>query len=450
MINAIVAHRLARVQLTLFAILYSIWLLPSTILIRNITLISGAIIGLAIIIAYWHKFNAKQLIPFFAILGIFAWVVTRLVIFPTNYILQYQEFHRIWIRVALASIFAFGFGILISQIKIGYKTILGFNLILAMPAIIFLTKLLLTSLQASINISIPEALTITYSDSNFYIPKIAYVSFCMPSIAASVVSFQHYYQAAKKNISRAIPFAFILLFNFLTFASINTKNGMIYGLLIVIFFLMRSALFSKYSKSSSYGLLAKLSSIFIFLIVGGFHVYQNQSWQSIVSDVKVGIQIEKYQNWKNGVNGTLPINEYGKRVYGTNYERTAWVIAGLDLLTKNPIGYGAVENSFGHLAKVKWPESKLHQTHSGWLDLALGIGIPGVSLLIIALFFSLKETHAVENNLLASTSFWILASISIIWITTELSQKVYIDNIFFWAMFSSGVGIGFLKKLDDL
>lgn len=445
-----VAHRLARVQLTLFAILYSIWLLPSTILIRNITLISGAIIGLAIIIAYWHKFNAKQLIPFFAILGIFAWVVARLVIFPTNYSLQYQEFHRIWIRVALASIFAFGFGILISQIKIGYKTILGFNVILAMPAIIFLIKLLLTSLQASINISIPEALTITYSDSNFYIPKIAYVSFCMPSIAASVVSFQYYYQADKKNISRAIPFAFILLSNFLTFESINTKNGMIYGLLIVIFFLMRSVLFSKYSKSSSYGLLAKLFSIFIFLIVGGFHVYQNQSWQSIISDVKVGIQIEKYQNWKNGVNGTLPINEYGRKVYGTNYERTAWVIAGFDLLTKNPIGYGAVENSFGHLAKVKWPESKLHQTHSGWLDLALGIGIPGVALLITAIFFSLKETQAVENNLLASTSFWILTLISIIWTTTELSQKVYIDNIFFWTMFSSGVGIGFLKKLDDL
>jgi O-antigen ligase len=318
-----------------------------------------------------------------------------------------------------------------------------------MPALIFLAKLFLTIIQGNIETHIPEALLITYSDSRFYIPKIAYVSFCIPSVVTSVISIQSNILNSDKNVIKNFPFVFILIANFLTFISINTKNGVFYGIFIILALAIKNLKFLTNFKNLSNRLIPIICVLFIIILAASIHIQQNRSWLNLVADVKVGLQIEKYQNWKNGVNGDRPINEYGEKVYGTNYERSAWLVAGLQLLKENAMGYGLVENSFGHLAKLKWPESKLHQTHSGWLDLALGIGVPGLLLLLTAIFMGLFNIYK-NTETIANISFWILISVCFIWVTTELSQKVYLDGLFFWTMFCSGINIGYSKKLREL
>lgn len=174
-------------------------------------------------------------------------------------------------------------------------------------------------------------------------------------------------------------------------------------------------------------ILALVASIGFFALD---HLKKNDSWSTLFADLRIAVQVDRYEQWKfNGERG-YPNNELGKMVSVTNYERIAWGIAGTELLFKNPLGYGLIERSFGQLAKQEWPESKLHQNHSGWLDLALGLGLPGMALILGALAIALRRCIHSPSPI-AYFGSWLLLSLLLLWCTTEVSQKVYFDWLIF-------------------
>jgi hypothetical protein len=174
----------------------------------------------------------------------------------------------------------------------------------------------------------------------------------------------------------------------------------------------------------------------LFLIFG--HVKNNPSWGTMLADAKVAYRINEVPNWKySGLKG-YPRNELGQVVSVTNYDRIAWGITGTYLLLKNPLGYGLIERSYGHLAAKEYPDSRLHQSHSGWLDLALGIGLPGLLLIYSSLAISLRRALKYPN-FWKPFIFWTTISIMLMWCTTELSQKVYFDSLIFWVCLFSGL-----------
>lgn len=59
------------------------------------------------------------------------------------------------------------------------------------------------------------------------------------------------------------------------------------------------------------------------------------------------------------------------------------------------------------LSGEKWPDSKLHQSHSGWIGLTLGVCIPGVTLLFGAVLTLIKELGS-SNPHIHSTS-WVIS-----------------------------------------
>jgi hypothetical protein len=89
-----------------------------------------------------------------------------------------------------------------------------------------------------------------------------------------------------------------------------------------------------------------------------------------------------------------------------------------------------VERSFGRLGKKVWPDAKLHQSHSGWLDFTLGLGLPGVFLLLGAGALAWYQSLS-SSSLAQIIGGWALASLLLSMFTTELSQKVYIDSLIF-------------------
>jgi O-antigen ligase len=126
----------------------------------------------------------------------------------------------------------------------------------------------------------------------------------------------------------------------------------------------------------------------------------------------------------------------------TNYERMAWGKIGLSLLPDKPLGYGLIEESFGKLTKQKWPESSLRQSHSGWLDLTLGIGIPGIILAWGAILGSCilsGRQYSGGITPLAYACRWILLAFLMMWFTAEISQRVFFDTLIFWTAFSAAL-----------
>ena len=152
-----------------------------------------------------------------------------------------------------------------------------------------------------------------------------------------------------------------------------------------------------------------------------------------MADTKIAAQLDKYPHWKDAGKYGYPQNGYGTIVSITNYERAAWALAGIQLSIENPLGYGLVEDSFAKMAKTRWPDvgTNLSHSHSGWLDVILGIGYPGFLLMFLALLFVLKSAHLGAQPW-ATLAFWSLLANLLLWCTTEVSATVTFVTLIFW------------------
>ena len=223
----------------------------------------------------------------------------------------------------------------------------------------------------------------------------------------------------------------------------NIKNGVVYCAILFIIFIISILLydFKKYWLRKT---LLIIVSVSIATLLLAAHVKHNDTWKTFVSDAKIAIQIDKNQQWKRIDDSPLPTNDLGQEVSGTNYERITWAINGVILISQHPFGYGLIERSFGQLGRIKWPGSHLTQSHSGWIDLTLGIGIPGVAMIVGALIFAWVKVARLQDGLETSLGVaisWILFALLLIWITTEISQKVFFDDLIFWVSLAAGFSL---------
>ncbi|MBU3621124.1 O-antigen ligase family protein [Polynucleobacter sp. CS-Odin-A6] len=446
-------------QAICFSVLYAIWALPETILVRHICLIIGALLSLWIIYQNRHLFLQKCAIPIWLISALFAWVSFHLFFLSTDFAVQYEEYTSIWKRVALGTIFAIGFGIALSSLprekdSTGrYLWVLMYLGLLA-PTLIYIIKFILTNKAKQWGIVVPDYGVLYYGSAPYYLPKTAYVCFCLPTLGIALgqlVRNIHQHQIYKwGNVIYLVTIPAVLF----VFYAENIKNGMVYSAaLLLVFF--GAILFRSFSRHWA----AKLVVVSVVLVIGSLFVVnsiqRNESWRAFIADAKVAADTQTYPQWKyNGAQG-YPNNELGSMVSVTNYERLAWGKIGLKLIAQNPLGYGLVERSFGRLAKINWPDTNLHQSHSGWIDLGLGIGVPGLLLILGSLLLLLYQLNFINrgpdidavgsHNLLKVAAQWALFSLLIMWCTTEISQKIFFDDLIFWIALVGGVALG-LKR----
>ena len=417
-------------------------MLPETILIRNVALIGGALLGMIVCYKLRRQFQRVSVVPLLLILGLFIWVSAHLIFFSNDFNAQYDEYRSIWKRVALSAIFAVGLGLALGQashrMSERYWRLIFIGLM--MPSLIYLVKFALTSYGMA-GFEVPAFLKLYRTSSPYYIPKTAYVSFCLPVFAMALGGLEfniRHWKGVKPSTLIYIVSLVIILF---LFASEMIKNGILYGLILLGIFFIRIVLSLSTLKKK---LIIGFVLIMLLLSIFSMTKIQNEyALQSFRSDLKVSLDIEGVQHWKyNGKIG-YPQNDIGRQVSSTNYERIAWGAAGIKLLKEYPMGYGLVEQSFGRLAKIRWPDSTLSQSHSGWLDLALGIGMPGVLMLLISLLAAMAllyfPSRGQENSFWCCTVRWPLLAILLMWCTTELSQKVFLDCMVFWVCFAGGI-----------
>jgi len=436
-------------QAICFSVLYAIWALPETILIRHICLITGALLSLWAIYQYRHSFFEMRAVAVWLIVALFAWATFHLFFLANDFAAQYEEYTSIWKRTALGAIFALGFGIALSNFsqKSDSKGKVLWALIylgLLAPTLIYIAKFVLTYKAAQWGIVVPNYWKLYPGSAPFYLPKTAYVCFCLPTLAIALGQLA-------RNIQRDQMLKISNLFYVLTVPAVlfvfygeNIKNGMVVSaaLLILFFGLLVFHRFRKHwvSKLIILGVVLAAGLPFLFQ-----NIQSNPSWGTFWADAKIARDTQTYQQWKyNGEKG-YPNNESGSMVSVTNYERIAWGKTGIQLILKNPLGYGLIERSFGHLAKISWPDSKLHQSHSGWIDLALGLGVPGVLLLFAVLVVLLLRLAGFRNQFTSEGSaypiaiWWALFALGMMWCTTEISQKVYFDDLICWLSMGAGI-----------
>jgi hypothetical protein len=431
-----------------FAILYGIWAVPETILIRHVCLILGGLIGIYEIYIYRDSLLKRAALPIYLIAFLFIWTMIQFFFITPNPALQWEELTSIWKRTAIGFIFAVGLGLFLSSRSIRERQAALFDIYywrliyigLLLPTLIYLLKYVLTFHANQWGFTAPDYLRLHYGSMPFYMPKTVYVAFCLPLFAIALGQIATQIERQQWRPWSTLVYLLSCLAVLFVFYAENIKNGIAYALVLAIFF-FANLLYKniKLIKLKESMVLLAFITVFGFFIAQ--HVQKNESWSTLYADMKVAIQIDQYDHWKWNSERGYPNNELGKMVSITNYDRIAWGVAGVQLLIENPLGYGLVERSFGHLAKIKWPESKLHQNHSGWLDLALGLGLPGIGLILGALTLALKQCRAVPGPI-GNFGFWLLLSLALLWCTTEVSQKVFFDWLVFAIAWIAALALG--------
>ena len=430
-------------QCITFVVLYSVWILPEIAAWRNTSLVIGAVLGLYVSYQYRFLLLNKMALPIWLIGMLFIWAGFHLIFLSQNPVVQLIEFKGIWKRALLAVIFALGLGLSISnnleRIKKWAWPLIYLGLL--MPTLIYLLKWVFTHYGQSIfgfELA-PSYLRVYPWSQPFYVPKTDYVVFCLPTLAVSLGQILTLFKAKQIRWTQLLIYSASIAAVSFVFYGQNVKNGFLYeGLLFILFLLILVRTSKKKWTPIKAGVIAL---IFVGVgFVGYKHVQKNDSWASFAADCKIAVQLDRYQEWKfNGERG-YPVNGLGKAVSNTNYDRITWGLVGLRLFRENLLGYGLIENSFGPLVNRKWPESSVRLTHahSGWLDLALGLGLPGITLVLISLILALKHTRNLTGPW-QSLGQWVLLSTLLLWCTTEVSNNGNFDPLLFWIVLTASL-----------
>jgi len=236
----------------------------------------------------------------------------------------------------------------------------------------------------------------------------------------------------------------------------NTKNGMAIFVVCLALFVAHYLITLNWTTKGFFLGIPILVFLLSFSYYGiSKHIQQNSAWPKLIADISVAADIDHQQWWKDGKVCCAPINSLGTPVDGSTYQRTAWFVAGARLLAENPQGYGLVHHSFGSLAAAKWPDfskplgNMRGATHSAWLDFALGVGIPGLLLVLVPLWVSWYRS-LFQKGLWFSYASWTIPVMSFAYLITEANEAHFIELLFFMTAFFCGITLQYPARLLKL
>ena len=422
-------------------VLVLVWPLPGTIAARNSALVLGCLTSLAWVYCVKPKINLQMALPTLCLLAVPAWLWAHYFFLPTDTVAQLYDLKGTWLRVSLAIIMASGLGLMVGRRP---KAIIWIWLAMAALALITLGRFILEVWH-----------THQWVINGFRFPfkyKSALVYFLMyPCLLA--YALLHYcllvrdttikYGVAKLGLGLAA--AALAATCWTDFIAAHALNGVLVagfmGAILLFIYLIHSFWMSKRKTFVSWLLLGAVLLVLVTSITLFWQYDQKYEHKlgNLVGDVQVSAQIHLHPEWRRDTQYTGPRNpsdETGRVVNESTYERTAWFVKGVELLRDHPLGAGFSHLAFRHFMLLENPNLALYKTHSGWMDYALGLGIPGLLLTWLAMGLVAYRSLGVLSQgtvhaPLALGALWILAGIWVLWWPTEVSEREFIEYLFF-------------------
>lgn len=144
------------------------------------------------------------------------------------------------------------------------------------------------------------------------------------------------------------------------------------------------------------------NSVFKESAEAGWNYKQTKAW----------LRMEPYPKMSNG-----------EQVDPSAYERIAWIHSGLDLINESPLGYGFARNTFSRSLTWTGHPNHVEHSHSGFINLGVGLGIPGVVLWIVfclSLIFSGYRAFLLRRDALG---------LALVLVTTGFLGRMVLDTV---------------------
>lgn len=178
----------------------------------------------------------------------------------------------------------------------------------------------------------------------------------------------------------------LILFSLFT---AGARNGII--ILLVAFLLgflfAFKEVFNTYSLRKFSTFL--LGTVFSLALLSIASYKLDPRWQNFIETVPVAWDIDNHNQWLNINNGVLglPNTSSGEPVDDSAYFRIAWAHEGCRLLTTHLWGTEISRSAFRDLVMEKYPSANIPYSHNSWIDFGLQVGLPGLILWGIFLFY---------------------------------------------------------------
>jgi len=434
---------LASSILLISCLLVGIWAVDNTIALRNVLLVLGAMLS----IFYWvnylkcrairNRLTIQNLLPLCLVILMIFWVIFHYLFlsrYPTQ---QLNELTSVWTRTAMGVLLGSATGLILRN------KLLEINLLWVATVISFLF-LIFQYIPVAIQM---ETLLVPHFWDGFYIysGKINGVlagSILLAGITGVLIDLWRSHIVGFKILFATI--CFWMLSTFLTLYAyvfiFDTKNGLGLAVLLFLFWAFVASAYSvnQAAKGRSFkSLFPILAGIFLmFLVLVGFGSQQfkrNAGWGNFLEDVSISVQTNRYKNWQNIPELGYPQTNSGRAVAPNTYERAAWFSLGVDLVPENPWGIGVLGNAFPKLLIDRYPKLTAPQSHSGWLELTLSFGIPGLILTLGALLTSIYScVFSKVRQLHLATVASLGGMLIILYLVGELNSKHAIEILYYW------------------
>lgn len=432
--------------------LLGIWAVKDTIALRNILLVLGAILGILYLVlqlrnqALRASLTISNSLPLIMLGLMFVWVIAHYLFLSRYPQQQFAELTSTWLRAFLGVWLAMGTALAISKRP---------NLVNWLWVGIFLSFLGLMYQY------IPKALAMQnlyaidhYGASYFFRGKINGVLAGSILIAGLIGSLMYYCtpNQAGSNFVRALSAVlFCIVGMFLASYSyayiFDARNGIGLEVLILVVAMMflGFAMLKHKDKIKLNGrtITFLLTLLSVSVLVAYFAIQQakhNAGWQTMMEDVQLAIQIEKYPNWREPQAMGYPQTASGRAVAGNTYERTAWATAGIVIfIPENPLGIGILKQVFPRLLQEKYGkqlDDVVPSTHSAWVDLTLSYGLPGLFLLAGSLIWISYRAISQKQSRTLNGLMWMMSIALLLTFTVgEVAVGHGLEILIYWIAF---------------
>ena len=415
--------------------LLCIWVIPNTIALRHLLLVTACVSAIGLISYNWARLKLvdARFTPLFCIFGLFFWVLIHYVFFSLNPELELSEIKGLWMRSLLGAIAAIGLGIAI--VKHSKLRLYFYIALFLTPAINVLAYCWASYLN--------HGFLRPIDFYRFLFTKIETAYF--GAIAAAVATGNLIYLMTNKiDKSKTLHILWWLIGLALVLVSAlvsSTKNGVAIALGLCIFLAVVVVINVILQKDGSKRLSIIVVIAILLLSVGAWEGHKSfayRGWDTVFQDAALGLDIDTNKQWQSNEGSVpMPLNSLGQPAAINTYTRFAYAAVGTRLIAQYPMGYGSINRSFEglqSLAQITHQHDR--QVHSGWIDFGLAFGIPGLLLIFTSLtsiiYFGMKRKSFI-------TLPWVIVCLAFIpfGMIAEISYKQYFEATIFFLTLAS-------------
>lgn len=417
-----------------------IWVLPDTIALRHLLLLTGALSAAVVIhrSAFLYHRRFLELAPLIALVTLFFWVIIHYWAFSLNPALEASEIQSLWARALLAAIMAIGVRISIAT----HPTLQPyfFAAFWVIPMI---------NLGAYVYLSWEEGRWLSHFEFvvGFVFKKIEAGFFGVLVIAIACAQISYFFSQARDHMTRnhALVYGLGIGVALVSALVTGTKNGIATGLGLCALL----ALVMLYCGLSYRAPRQRMRTLFMLVVVmlgilviaKGMHRYSAATWNHLFEDIRISSQVDDYSVWKKNNPTQFPLTPSGRMVTGNTYERVAWATVGMRLIAHYPYGYGSVNRSFvGMLNHAGVTHQLESQTHSGWIDFGLGFGVPGLAILALVMAITMLAGLR-AGGLFGPLAVWLIVALLPFGLIAEINYKHNFEILLFCLAFATACAI---------